>query len=905
MVYTRREHQYGTDTLTYVVDDKYPASVSVKFDSPLQFDEFQLVQFDDAATYELLENDPFFRGYEGDRRLTHILDLPEGMSAAIEEDGTSIVFDPQDADSGVVPLRYVVDSTFEETVYFHIARPVRDDVFTVDGNSQSFAYDVMENDWYYELRNFRNRIRAVDAVTDVSVVSEQGGTVAIAENRREILYTPPAGFVGDDTFTYTADGQHEASVRIVVRDPLEAESHLRLDSYSLIAGTVENSLDVLANDFVGDGYQGDRIITGVDALEDGIVEIAEDGKSLLFTPSDESNSYDFTYTVDNEIVSRVLVRTQSIASGHRFEFDERGTEVLTLIDDEAIPENYTGEAVITSVTQPENGGTVEILPNGGQVVIELGSGSGQFQYTLDGKYSGLVFLDYESRLRSDYFAIPMNSAVQTLDVLANDFDSSSERRYGTYGGEKLVTAVEESEHGTVGISADGQSITFQPNEDYVGSARLVYEVDNFLKTHVEIDVARLLRHDRVHVDPDRESQALLVLENDLVGGQYSGGLVITGVSEGEVGAEIAVSSDGKSILYTPPQSFTGSDTIEYTVDDQLKASVTVEVNQEADHLYPKVESLDAFQELVLEATFPDGAISFPVLGADQSTDATPEAGGGALREHSETNVQVEGVDEADLIETDSDYIYTLTHGNLVITKAWPADDMQVVSTTDFKGNAVGQYLYEDRITIISQEHVRILPPEVKEQESILDLWRYPSEPFTYITVLDVSDRANPSLVQRTEIEGSHVQTRRIDDFVYAVVSDSSSLRDTAQWICEGEDDDSSCRYETKEEQTARIQDNFASVVEDLLPNYESYGPDEQLVRSGLLIEPEDIFDPISESASSLISVVALDVTNNEPGLATTTGVLTTGASELYVTAENLYVFEEHYGWFVGGESLSG
>src|SRR3989338_10271294 len=51
------------------------------------------------------------------------------------------------------------------------------------------------------------------------------------------------------------------------------------------------------------------------------------------------------------------------------------------------------------------------------------------------------------------------------------------------------------------------------------------------------------------------------------------------------------------------------------------------------------------------------------------------------RDFSETNVQVKGVDEADIIKTDGDYIYAIAQGNLVIAKAYPADEAEILSTT--------------------------------------------------------------------------------------------------------------------------------------------------------------------------------------------------------------------------------
>lgn len=231
----------------------------------------------------------------------------------------------------------------------------------------------------------------------------------------------------------------------------------------------------------------------------------------------------------------------------------------------------------------------------------------------------------------------------------------------------------------------------------------------------------------------------------------------------------------------------------------------------------------------------------------------------------------------------------------MITKAWPADQLEVVSRTDIKGDAIGQYLQGDRLTVISQEAVFFGHGGDIFFDGGASIWPYPNgDPITYVTVLDVSDRAAPKLVQRTELEGSHVQTRRIDDYVYVVVRDNQSLVPHVQEICD--EDGENCRFETNEELLERIDNDFPSVVEDLLPSYESYGPDDELVRTGLLVQPEDIFKPLSDNSSSLVSVAVINVGQDEPGLATTSGALTTGASELYVTTTNMYVFENHYSW---------
>ena len=48
-------------------------------------------------------------------------------------------------------------------------------------------------------------------------------------------------------------------------------------------------------------------------------------------------------------------------------------------------------------------------------------------------------------------------------------------------------------------------------------------------------------------------------------------------------------------------------------------------------------------------------------------------------DYSGTNVQVEGVDEADLVKTDGEYIYIVRGDTLIIVKAYPPEEAEVVA----------------------------------------------------------------------------------------------------------------------------------------------------------------------------------------------------------------------------------
>src|SRR6185295_3359046 len=90
---------------------------------------------------------------------------------------------------------------------------------------------------------------------------------------------------------------------------------------------------------------------------------------------------------------------------------------------------------------------------------------------------------------------------------------------------------------------------------------------------------------------------------------------------------------------------------------------------------------------------------------------------------------------------------------------------------------------------------------------------------------------------------------------------------------------------------ARLTANPGELIEAALPNYTSYGPDGEMARTGLLNTPEDVYQPLVATARNLISVVSFNVESDEPGIAHTSAVYSTGASTIYASLDNFYVFD--------------
>ncbi|MDP3058733.1 MAG: beta-propeller domain-containing protein, partial [bacterium] len=76
--------------------------------------------------------------------------------------------------------------------------------------------------------------------------------------------------------------------------------------------------------------------------------------------------------------------------------------------------------------------------------------------------------------------------------------------------------------------------------------------------------------------------------------------------------------------------------------------------------------------------------------------------------YSETNIQVAGVDEADIIKTDGQYIYQVRNNLITVTKAVPAGQMKVVSNIKFSDEAfwpTEMYIQDKYLVVIGNSNM--------------------------------------------------------------------------------------------------------------------------------------------------------------------------------------------------------
>lgn len=203
-----------------------------------------------------------------------------------------------------------------------------------------------------------------------------------------VTYTPAAGYVGTDSFTYTvsdgAGGTATATVSITVSD------RAPIANADVASTGVETpvTIDVLANDSDPDG---DAIqVTAVAAPAHGTAVIS--GGAVVYTPAAGyvgSDSFAYTITDVNGSSAQGTV-TVTVEAGNRAplavdDYVETINLSWVLVNALANDSDPDGDAIeVVSFTQPMNGTVLEVAP-------------GQFHYKANAAFCGLDPFTYTIR----------------------------------------------------------------------------------------------------------------------------------------------------------------------------------------------------------------------------------------------------------------------------------------------------------------------------------------------------------------------------------------------------------------------------------------------------------------------------------------------------------------------------
>ncbi len=117
--------------------------------------------------------------------------------------------------------------------------------------------------------------------------------------------------------------------------------------------------------------------------------------------------------------------------------------------------------------------------------------------------------------------------------------------------------------------------------------------------------------------------------------------------------------------------------------------------------------------------------------------------GEAQIDYSTTNIQVEGVDEADIVKSDGRYIYVVSGNKVVIINAYPVENARVLSEIEAGERPTDLFINGNKLVVFGLAHVK---------------------------VYDVSDRENPLLTRDVSFDGRYFNSRMIGSYVYVIIN---------------------------------------------------------------------------------------------------------------------------------------
>jgi inhibitor of cysteine peptidase len=168
--------------------------------------------------------------------------------------------------------------------------------------------------------------------------------------------------------------------------------------------------------------------------------------------------------------------------------------------------------------------------------------------------------------------------------------------------------------------------------------------------------------------------------------------------------------------------------------------------------------------------FPSRLFGGDVFLAPSGEEEESFAPAPSMTDHSTTNIQVAGVDEADIVKTDGMYIYLASGNKTIIVRAYPPDQAQVLSEIELEGTVVGIFINEDKL-IVFEEEAPYYPYDDVRWEGVDKMYVPYRSPKTYIKVYDISDRANPQLAREISANGQYISSRMIGDYAYVVTNE--------------------------------------------------------------------------------------------------------------------------------------
>ncbi|MEQ8667561.1 MAG: beta-propeller domain-containing protein [Pirellulales bacterium] len=713
-----------------------------------------------------------------------------------------------------------------------------------------------------------------------------------------------------------------------------AEIAAQYDYFSLGPETEQIQFEVLANDLLPIGAESLHIKAISEPFFGASATISDDGQRIIYSPTDKNSFDSFSYTVEDNLGNRGKANVNvRLAMSSPIEIRDLGRDTFEIIEDGPLRKldvlrndgDFDNGTIVELRKSVGLGTSLHIADDGKSLLYQPIAGTGGceiYEYTVRNEMSETETFQIIANLVKpvepwgDYFTFDSGLGPQLLDVLGNDFVRHNSLEV------PRITEVSEVPGGTLTIADDEQHLIFTPNEEFLGRVTFDYSVrygpDAYHIAYgggvIHVRNAFLAVDNFFSINPGSSNNRLDVLANDLlpehgdssIAAQYvtpstygEGVLTIVAVSSGSQGGQLSI-ENGKRIRYTPRAGFTGEETFDYTVADingfQDTATVTLNVvSREVDATsMPKFILAHEVEQLLIDKAAQLYAQSFGVSQVDTRVlPPTRFSRSVALSSVlpriefpdllSETFSLGTHLNEGDTLVADSRHVFTFSHGSLIVFDMSDPANPLVASRTELPDRYSELYLQGDRITLIDRGGYEQVPAF---RDGLFSLDSRVTS--AVVTVLDIADRAIPKMVERTEIDGSIIDTHAAGDQIYLAVSNWTQI--PALKMSEPTSSDSNAilgTFETLDQYIARVR---GTMTRRSLPKYRTFGADGSLISAGLLTHPTMIHKP-ADNGDALLSLTTFNVGNGQAGPSGSAGIFTRHETKVHMTDDSLYVMQ--------------
>ncbi len=190
-------------------------------------------------------------------------------------------------------------------------------------------------------------------------------------------------------------------------------------------------------------------------------------------------------------------------------------------------------------------------------------------------------------------------------------------------------------------------------------------------------------------------------------------------------------------------------------------------------------------------------MALPNAGVQEDSAGSKESASPSY--HTETNVQVEGIDEADTVKSDGKRLFVMKNGGydyysrsrsenkIVLMEVYPFETARKLSEITFEEgeNPQEMFIYGEKLVVFTRKTISDFEDPIyrEESEGVVEEDLIMPTPYRYTTfsvtrIYDVSDMNSPKLEDSVEVEGDYLTSRLKNGFVYMV----SNEYDYADWL---------------------------------------------------------------------------------------------------------------------------